>query len=125
MTENEISKEIINSCYTIHSELGPGLYENIYENILAYELSNKGFDVKRQKPIPVIWQGMIFENSFKADLIIENKVLIELKSIEALSKVHYKQVITYLKLTNIKLGLLINFNESLLRDGVKRIVFGL
>ncbi|GAB2627728.1 GxxExxY protein [Belliella aquatica] len=125
MHENEISKIVLDSCYLIHSNLGPGLFESVYENILSFELKNKGLKIERQIPIEVRWRGLLFENAFRADLIVEDKVLIELKSVETLSKVHYKQVMTYLKLTDLKLGLLINFNENLIRDGIKRIVNGL
>lgn len=125
MSENPISKEIIDSCFKIHTSLGPGLFESIYENILAYELNQKGFYVETQKPINVEWKGVVFENGFRADLIVEKKVLIELKSVETLSRAHYKQVITYLKLTNLKLGLLINFNESLMKEGIRRIINGI
>lgn len=125
MHENEISKIVLDSCYLIHSNLGPGLFESVYENILSFELRNKGLKVERQIPIEVRWRGLLFENGFRADLIVEDKVLIELKSVETLSKVHYKQVMTYLKLTDLKLGLLINFNENLIRDGIKRVVKGL
>lgn len=125
MHENEISKIVLDSCYLIHSNLGPGLFESVYENILSFELKNKGLKIERQIPIEVRWRGLLFENAFRADLIVEDKVLIELKSVETLSKVHYKQVITYLKLTDLKLGLLINFNENLIRDGIKRVVNGL
>lgn len=125
MHENEISKIVLDSCYLIHSNLGPGLFESVYENILSFELKNKGLKVERQIPHEVRWRGLLCENAFRADLIVEDKVLIELKSVETLSKVHYKQVITYLKLTDLKLGLLINFNENLIRDGIKRVVNGL
>lgn len=125
MHENEISKLVLDSCYLIHSSLGPGLFENVYKNILFFELKNKGLKVERQIPIEVRWRGLLFENGFRADLIVEDKVLIELKSVETLSKVDYKQVLTYLKLTNLKLGLLINFNENLIRDGIRRVVNGL
>lgn len=122
MTENEISKIIVNTCYNIHIELGPGLFESVYEEILYYELIQKGLKVERQKPIPVIWKNVKMEMGFKADLIIENKVIIELKSVESISPVHQKQLLTYLKLTKQKLGLLINFNERLIKNGITRMV---
>ncbi|MBK8353179.1 MAG: GxxExxY protein [Chitinophagales bacterium] len=121
MTENEISKIILDIAFDIHINLGPGLFESVYEEILFYELTNYGLKVKRQKAIPVFWQELIMDVGFKADLIVENKVIIEIKSIEALAPIHYKQLTTYLKITNLKLGLLINFNEYLLKDGIKRI----
>ncbi len=121
LTENEISKIILDIAFDIHINLGPGLFESVYEEILFYELTNYGLKVKRQKAIPVFWQELIMDVGFKADLIVENKVIIEIKSIEALAPIHYKQLTTYLKITNLKLGLLINFNEYLLKDGIKRI----
>jgi len=122
MTENEISAIIIDTCYHIHSELGAGLFESVYEEILYYELTNKGLKVERQKGIPVIWKELKMDIGFRADLIVENKVIIEIKSIEQLAPVHKKQLLTYLKITNLKLGLLINFNEALIKDGITRIV---
>jgi len=121
MTENELSKIIVNICYNIHVELGPGLFESVYEEILYFELINKGLKVERQKAIPVVWKNKKMELGFRADLIIENKVIIELKSVEFIAPVHQKQLLTYLKLTNLKLGLLINFNERLIMDGITRI----
>ena len=105
---------------TIHNKLGPGLLESVYEEIMFYELNNFGFKVERQKAIPVIWNDKKLEIGFRADLIVENKIIIELKSVEELIPVHYKQLLTYLKLTDMKLGLLINFNENLIKDGIKR-----
>ena len=109
MTENELSKIIVNSAYQIHYELGPGLLESVYEEIMFYELCEQGLKVERQKGIPVIWNDLKMNVGFRADLIVENKVIIELKSVEAIAPVHPKQLLTYLKLTNLKLGLLINF----------------
>ncbi|MCB2195604.1 MAG: GxxExxY protein [Bacteroidetes bacterium] len=122
MTENELSKIIINTCYNIHVQLGPGLLESVYEEILFHELKNQGLKVERQKAIPVIWKDIKMEIGFRADLIVENKVIIELKSVETIAPVHPKQLLTYLRITGIKLGLLINFNEKLIKDGIKRIV---
>ncbi|MGB1248548.1 MAG: GxxExxY protein [Chitinophagales bacterium] len=122
MTENELSKIIVNTCFEIHSTLGPGLFESVYEEILFFELEKQGLKVDRQKAISIIWKGVKMDKGFYADLIVENKVLIELKSVEKVTKVHQKQVQTYLKLTGIKLGLLINFNESLIKHGIQRIV---
>ncbi|HPT40684.1 MAG TPA: GxxExxY protein [Candidatus Paceibacterota bacterium] len=122
MTENEISAIIIDTCYHIHSELGAGLFESVYEEILYYELTNKGLKVDRQKSIPVIWKEIKMDIGFRADLIVENKVIIEIKSIEQLAPVHKKQLLTYLKITKLKLGLLINFNEALIKNGITRIV---
>ncbi len=122
MTENELSKIIVNTCYNIHIKLGPGLLESVYEEILYYELINQGLKVERQKAIPVVWKDIKMKIGFRADLIVENKVVVELKSVEVIAPVHPKQLLTYLKLTNIKLGLLINFNEKLIKDGITRIV---
>ena len=122
MTENEISKIIVNVAYQIHKKLGPGLLESVYEEILSYELLSIGLKLERQRPIPVIWNKTKLEIGFRADLIVENKVIIELKSVEALAPVHFKQLLTYLKITDIKLGLLINFNENMIKDGIKRVV---
>ncbi len=122
MTENEIAKIIVNTCYNIHVEMGPGLLESVYEEILYFELVNQGLIVERQKIIPVFWKNTKMELGFRADLIVENKVIIELKSVEKIAAVHPKQLLTYLKLTNLKLGLLINFNVTLIKNGISRIV---
>ena len=121
MTENEISKIIVNTCYNIHVELGPGLLESVYEEILNYELTKQGLKVERQKAIPVIWKDIKMNIGFRSDLIIEEKVIIELKSVETITPVHPKQLLTYLKITGLKLGLLINFNEKLIKNGITRI----
>ena len=122
MTENEISKLVVDLCFKIHKQYGPGLFESVYEEIFYYEWSKNGIIIKRQHPIPLIHEEIKMEVGFRADFIIEDKVIIELKSIEALADIHYKQVQTYLKLTNLKLGLLINFNVPLIKDGIHRIV---
>jgi len=122
MTENDISKTIIGICLKIHKKLGAGLFESVYEEILFHELKLIGLKLDRQKLIPVIWDGVKMDQGFRADLIVENKVIIEIKSVGALAPVHKKQLLTYLKLTNLKLGLLINFNEALIKDGIKRVV---
>ena len=122
MNENELSKIILDACFLVHKKLGPGLFESVYEEILNYELLNLGLDVQRQKAIPVIWNEIKMDIGFRADLILNSKVLIEIKSVEKVNPVHQKQVLTYLRLTNIKLGLLINYNEALLKDGIQRIV---
>lgn len=122
MTENEISKIVVDIAYKVHTKIGPGLLESVYEEIMFCEIKNYGLMVERQKAIPVIWKEKQLEIGFRADLIVENKVIIELKSVEEIAPVHYKQVLTYWKLTNLKLGLLINFNEYLIKDGIKRIV---
>jgi GxxExxY protein len=122
MTENEISKIIVNTCFNIHVELGPDLLESVYEEILYYELKCQGISVKRQKAIPVIWKDIKMEIGFRADLIVEDKVIVELKSVESIAPVHPKQLLTYLRITELKLGLLINFNEKLIKNGITRIV---
>jgi len=122
MTENEISKIIVNTAYDIHVRLGPGLLESVYEEILFYELTKQGLKVERQKAIPVIWDDLKMEIGFRADIIVEGKVIVELKSVEAITPVHPKQLLTYLKISGLKLGLLINFNEKLIKDGITRIV---
>ena len=122
MTENEISLITVNTAYQIHYTLGPGLLESVYEEIMFYELSKQGLIVERQKEIPIIWDELRMEIGFRADLIIENKVIVELKSVETVAPVHPKQLLTYLKVTGIKLGLLINFNEPYIKNGITRIV---
>ena len=125
MTENELSKIIVNTCYHIHVELGPGLLESVYEEILYYELSEIGLKVERQKGIPVFWKGIKMDIGFRTDLIVNDKVIIELKSVEKIAPVHPKQLLTYLRITGLKLGLLINFKENLIKNGITRIVNGL
>ncbi len=122
MNENDISKIIVDCCFKVHKELGPGLLESVYEEVLSYELIKCGLKIERQKGIPVFYDDLKMELGFRADIIVENKVIIELKSIETIAPVHTKQLLTYLKLTGLKLGLLINFNEALIKDGIKRIV---
>jgi GxxExxY protein len=122
MEENEITRQIIDICYHIHKELGPGLFESVYEEVLYFELTNQGFIVERQKAVPVIWKGRKMDIGFRADLIVNNQVIIELKSVERVPSVYKKQLLTYLRITGIKVGLLINFNETLFKDGIHRIV---
>ena len=122
MTENELSKIIVDVAYKIHTRLGPGLLESVYEEIMTYEFQKLDLQVSRQRGIPVVWDEKRMELGFRADLIVENKVIIELKSVEILAPVHPKQLLTYLKITGLKLGLLINFNEPLIKDGITRIV---
>ncbi|MBB4035709.1 GxxExxY protein [Dysgonomonas hofstadii] len=122
MTENEISKHIVDIAYCIHSELGPGLLESVYEEIMSYELAIQGLKVERQKELPVIRDELRMDIGFRADLIVENKVIIELKSVEKIMPVHPKQLLTYLKISGLKLGMLVNFNEPLIKNGITRIV---
>ncbi|WP_316634401.1 GxxExxY protein [uncultured Flavobacterium sp.] len=122
MTENEISAIVVDICYKMHVKLGPGLLESVYEAILYYELTKKGLFVERQKTLPVVWDEIKLDIGFRTDLIIENKLILEIKSIEKITEVHAKQIMTYLKITKIKLGLLINFNVPLIKFGITRIV---
>ncbi|SNR51579.1 GxxExxY protein [Flavobacterium sp. ov086] len=122
MTENEISAIVVDICYKMHVKLGPGLLESVYEAILYYELTKKGLFVERQKTLPVIWDELKLDIGFRTDLIIENKLILEIKSIEKITEVHAKQIMTYLKITKMKLGLLINFNVPLIKFGITRIV---
>ena len=122
MTANEIAKIIVDKSYKIHQSMGPGLLESVYERILVYELENSNLKVEKQVPIDIIYGGLVLKDSFRADLIVENKVLIELKSVENITTVHFKQTLSYLKLTGIHLGLLINFNEAYIKHGIHRIV---
>ena len=122
MTENEISKMVYDLCLMIHRKYGPGLFERVYEKILCYELNKMNIYFTRQEEIQLVHEEIKMEVGFKADVIIEHKVILELKSVEELMPVHYKQLLTYLKLTDLKLGLLINFNVNLMKDGIHRIV---
>ena len=124
MNENEIGKIIVNSAVTLHKELGPGLLESVYEVVLAHELEKFGLTVIRQVAIPIEYHGISFSEGFRADIIVENKVIIELKSVENINRAHKKQLLTYLRLTGYKLGYLLNFGEALMRDGIHRIING-
>jgi GxxExxY protein len=125
MKENEIATVVVDAAYRLHTKLGPGVFEIVYEVTLAHELRKRGHRVERQVPVPIVWDGIKFDEGFRADLIIDECVIIELKSIEALEPVHSKQVLTYLRLMDKRLGLLINFGEELIKTGIKRIVNGL
>ena len=125
MRINELSGTVVDICFNIHRDLGPGLFESVYEEIFCFELASRGYSFRRQDPIPVFWKGKKMNLGFKADVIIEDQIILEIKSVEQLAPVHYKQVLTYLKLTNKKLGLLVNFNEALIKDGIRRVVNGL
>ena len=122
MTENEISYKIIGAAIELHKNIGPGLLESTYENALAYDLKEIGLDVKQQVPMPFIYKEVKMEIGYRIDLLVENKVIVEVKSLENLAPVHYAQVLTYLKLSDKKLALLINFNTKALRSGIHRIV---
>ena len=125
MTENEIGKLVVDSAIAVHSELGPGLLETVYEVILAHQLRRHGLRVERQVPIPIEYQGVKFDEAFRADILVEGKVIFELKSIEQVARVHKKQLQTYLRLTGYKPGFLLNFGEGLMKKGITRTVNGL
>ncbi len=119
--ENELATKVLDTCFQLHRQYGPGLFESVYEEILCCELGIAGLHFKRQHPIPVVHRGIRLEAGFRADLIIESSIIIELKSVEAILDVHFKQVLTYLKLANLKLGLIINFNVPQLKHGIHRV----
>jgi len=121
MTENELATITLDICFKIHKQYGPGLFESVYEEIFCYEWTKTNIPFVRQHSIPLVHETIKLEAGFRADAILDNKVIIELKSIETLADIHYKQLLTYLKLTNLKLGLLINFNVVYLKDGMHRI----
>ena len=125
MTENEISHKVIGTAISIHRTIGPGLLESAYENALAYDLRLAGLNVKQQVPMPFIYKGVKQDVGYRIDLLVENKVIIEIKAVESLAPVHFAQVLTYLKLSDVKLGLLLNFNSKILKENIHRIVNGL
>lgn len=125
MTENEIAHHIVDVAFKVHTRLGPEVFESIYESILESELKKRGLLVERQKGIPVVWDDIQFKFGFRADLIVGGKVIVEIKSVEVLAPVHKKQLLTYLRLADKRLGLLINFNVALIKDGIIRVVNGL
>ncbi len=125
MKENDIGTMVIEAAIAVHRELGPGLLETVYEIVLARELGERGLKVDRQIPVPITYKGMRFDEGFRADLIVENKVILELKSVERTTAAHKKQVQTYLRLTGCKLGYLLNFGEEVMKTGITRCVNGL
>jgi GxxExxY protein len=125
MTENAIAKQIVDSAFRIHTTLGPGLLESVYQTVLAYELGQRGLRAVSQHSIPVVYDGIRIDNGFRADLLVEDKVIVEIKSVELLAPVHKKQLLTYLRLADRRLGLLINFHVALIKEGITRIVNGL
>ena len=125
MKHDEIARVVVESAFALHKELGPGLLESVYEVLLADALRERGLSVERQKPIPICFRGKRFDEGFRADLLVADLVLVELKPVEALARVHRKQVLTYLRLTNLKLGRLINFGGELLKGNMERLVNGL
>ncbi len=124
MTENEFGKIVVDCAVRMHMELGPGLLETVYEVILAHQLRESGLTVERQVPVPVEFHGLKFDEAFRADIIVENRIILELKSVEHVTGAHKKQVLTYLRLTGLKLGYLLNFGEELMKNGISRILNG-
>lgn len=124
MTENEIGNIVVECSVRLHRELGPGLLESVYEVLLTHMLREAGLRVERQVSIPIEFHGIRFDEGFRADLVVEDKVILELKSVESVNKAHKKQVLTYLKLTGKKLGYLLNFGEDLMKDGILRVING-
>jgi GxxExxY protein len=125
MTENEISRQIVDAAFQLHTRLGPGLLESVYEVLMAHELRKRGLQVERQVPVRIVYDGITFDEGFRADLIVEDLVIVELKSVEKTAPVHGKQVLTYLRLTGKRLGLLVNFGEAIIKHGIERVVNGL
>jgi len=125
MTENEIAKQVVHAAYLIHTRLGPGLLESVYEAVMAHELDKAGLRFARQMPVPVVYETVSIDQGFRVDLLVEDKVVVELKSVEKVAPVHKKQLLTYLRLMDKRLGLLINFGSLLIRDGISRVVNGL
>ncbi len=125
MTENAIAKEIVDAAFRVHTRLGPGLLESVYDTVVAYELGRRGLRVARQQPIPVVYDEIRIDTGFRADLVVEDKVIVEVKSVANLAPVHKKQLLTYLRLADKRLGLLINFHVALIKAGISRVVNGL
>jgi GxxExxY protein len=125
MTENEVASEIVRCSLEVHKALGPGLLEGAYKECLAFKLSESGLFVEKEKSMPLVFEGVKLECGYRMDLLVERKVVVEIKSVEALNDVHLAQVLTYLKLGNFKLGLLINFNVALIKSGIRRVINGI
>jgi len=122
MTNEEVFKKVLDCCFQVHSALGPGLLESTYEECLFYELKHQGLLVEKQKPVPLIYEEVRLDIGYRLDLLVENEVIVEIKSVDAFNEVHFAQILTYLKLSGCKLGLLINFNVRHLKDGIKRTI---
>ncbi|NIA16390.1 MAG: GxxExxY protein [Nitrospiraceae bacterium] len=122
MTENDVAKDIVDAAYGIHTGLGPGLFESVYEAVLACELEKRGHEVDRQRTVQIEYDGLTFDEGFRADLVVDNLVIVELKSVESTLPVHKKQLLTYLRLMDKRLGLLINFGEAYIKSGITRLV---
>ncbi len=125
MHENEIARQVVDVAFQIHTRLGPGLLESVYQKIMVHELRKRGLPVEAEVPIPIRWENITFDEGFRADIVIDRKVVIELKSVEKAQPVHKKVLLTYLRLADCKLGLLINFGEAMIKDGISRVVNGL
>lgn len=125
MHENEIAKHVVDVAFQLHTKLGPGLLESVYQKIMAHELRKRGLHVETERRIPIRWENILFDEGFRADLVVESKVVIELKSVEKTAPVHKKVLLTYLRLSDCKLGLLINFGHETIKDGISRVVNGL
>jgi GxxExxY protein len=125
VTENEVAKQIVDAAYHVHTSLGPGLLESAYEAVLADEVEKRGLRTVRQQTVPIVYHGTRIEVGFRADLIVEEKVIVEIKSVETIAPVHNKQLLTHLRLADQRLGLLINFNVALIKDGITRIANGM
>lgn len=122
ISENELSKIVFNCALKVHQNLGPGLLESAYEECLFYELNKTGLEIQKQKALPLVYEEVKLDIGYRIDIIIENKLILEIKSVEALNDIHFAQLLTYLKLTNCKLGMLMNFNVALIKNGIKRVV---
>lgn len=122
MSENELSRVVFECALKVHQTLGPGLLESAYEECLFYELKKLNLIIEKQKPLPLIYEEVKLEIGYRLDIIIENKLILEIKSVDALNEIHFAQLLTYLKLTNCRLGLLINFNVNLIKNGIRRVV---
>ncbi|NNJ12770.1 GxxExxY protein [Chloroflexales bacterium ZM16-3] len=125
MTENDVAKIIVDAAYHIHSRFGPGLLESAYQAMLAHELGKRGLRVECEKPVPLVYDEVVLELGYRADMLVEDLVLVELKAVEQTAPVHKRQLLTYLKLTDKRLGLLINFGTALIKDGIHRVANGL
>ncbi|ODM50998.1 GxxExxY protein [Elizabethkingia meningoseptica] len=125
MNENELSRIVFDLGLKIHKKLGAGLFESVYEECLFYEINNYGLQIERQKYLPIIYENLLIEKAFKIDLIVENKLILEIKAVDFLNDIHRAQVLTYLKMTGCKLGLLLNFRTDVFKDGIKRVINGI
>ncbi|QDV40737.1 hypothetical protein Enr13x_05730 [Stieleria neptunia] len=125
MDENQIAKVIVDVAYHMHVKLGPGLLESVYQEIMVYELRKRGMSVQPKHPVPIVWDDLEFDKGFEADLVVNGMVVVELKSVESIHPVHKKQLLTYVKLSDRRLGLLINFGDKLIKNGISRVVNGL